>query len=544
MKALLTLCLLFLTLGNDSAQALSSDFKTIPVNKKIGEFPDAFDLSSPLTACISFNYLLLNGRESQMGAASSQRIRAYFSDSDKPDAEVNEKNRAAILNAFVNEVIVYKDAVAGVISRPSESYFSIRFMSHENNQWLNAGEDMAQSLPDSRMLFARKAERFYDFTKRIPILAQIPTDAAPFAGYLKEKGQDPKAFVLKAVAKHRLVIYGEIHRRQWSWELCRRVLNDKRFPESTGTIFMEISAHKQNDLDAFLAKETLDPELVLGVFREMQTEGWTDKGMYEFLLDVWRLNRTLPAEKRVKVVAVDIPRPFSTFRTSEEQKKFFDTVMNRNAFMAETIEKGLRSNRDPRHGLFIVGTLHVCKSPAPGYASSTSAAEIPSAGALLAAALPRGDVYAIFTHQAIMDNRGRIPGRIRYGIFDEAFSLNGDAPAAFEISGSPFGKEPFDALPEISYLTSTGTFADNYDGYIYLGPLDDEPSDYILPELYSDDFVLELSRRAALDNTTLPRWFGIEEAGRKAILDRQKRYGEGAKRWGRLPPLKAARPGR
>ena len=543
MKTLLTLCLLFLPLGNVFGQALPSDFKTIPVNKTIGEFSDTFDLSSPLTACISFNYLMIKGQESKMGLASSQRIRAYFSDSDKPDAAVNEKRRASILNTFVNEVIQYKNSVACVISRPSESYYSIRYMSHENNQWLNAGEDAGTSLADSREVFLKKAGLFYDYTKRIPILSRMPADAAPFAKYLKNNGRDPKAFILTALAKHTLVIYGEIHRRQWSWDFCRSVLKDRMFPESAGTVYMEISAHKQNDLDAFLAKETLDPELILGVFREMQSGGWPDKGMYEFLLDVWRLNRTLPAEKRIHVVAVDIPRPFSTFRTAEEQKKYFDTVKNRNAFMSETIEKDIRSNRDPRHSLFIVGTGHVYKSSAPGFASSTSAMEVPSAGAILSARFP-GEVFAVFTHQAIIDNSGRIQGRLRNGAFDEAFALNGDAPVAFEIPSSPFGQEPFDALPEVSYKTATGTFADNYDGYVFLGPLDDEPSDYTLPELYSDDFVRELSRRAGLDRTTLPQWFGIEEATRQAILDKLKKDSEGTKRWAKLPPLKTARAGR
>lgn len=544
MKALLTLFLLFIPFVSGNGQVLSSDLETIPVNKKIREFPDVFDLSSPLSACVSFNYLLAKGQEGKMGVASSQRIRAYFADPDKPAAAVSEKRREAYLNTLVNEVIIYKHAVAGVISRPSESYYSIRFMSLEGGRWLNAGEDMGMSLADAREGFAKKVERFYDFTKRIPVLSRVPTDPAPFAKYLKRNGREPKPFVLQALAKHQLVIYGEIHRRQWSWDFCRSVINDPKFARSAGTIYMEISAHKQGDLDAFLAKESPDPELILGTFREMQSGGWPDQGMSEFLLDVWRLNRALPAEKRIKVVAVDIPRPFSTFKTSEEQKKYFDTVMNRNAFMAETIEKDIRSNRDPRHGLFIVGTGHVYKSSAPGFASSMTATKIASAGALLSARLPRGEVYALFTHQAIIDNNGSVQGRIRGGVFDEAFALNGDAPVAFEIPRSPFGREPFDALPEVSYETATGTYADNYDGYVFLGSLDREPTEYLLYDLYSDDFVKELVRRAGLDHSTLEKWFGIETASKEAIIENIRKENEGKKRWGKLSPLKAAKTGR
>jgi hypothetical protein len=538
------LLVLALSLGNGIGQGLSSDFETISVGKRIGEFPDVFDLSSPLSACISFNYLRLKGLESKLGQASSMRIRGYFAGPNQADSVVSDNKRAAILNTLVNEVIVFKDSVAGVISRPSEDYYSIRYMSCEAGQWLNAGEDMGMTLEDSRQVFAKKAGLFADFAKRIPVLARVPTDFAPFAEYLKTNGRPPKTFILEALARHRLVIYGEIHRRRWSWDLCRSVIGDKVFAESTGTVYMEISAHKQGDLDAFLAKEAPDPELILGVFREMQSQGWPDKGMYEFLLDIWRLNRTLPAAKRIRIIAVDIPRPFSTFRTPEEQKAFFDSVMNRNAFMAEAIEKDMRTSKDPRHGLFIVGTGHVYKSSPPGFASSTSATTVPSAGALLSTGLPRGEVYAVFTHQAIVDNRGSIQGRLRGGAFDEAFAMNGNAPVAFAVNGSPFGREPFDALPEISYRTAAGTYADNYDGYIFLGPLADEPADYILYELYSADFVKEMARRAGLDHATLREWFGVEEATPEAIVAEIKKNTEGKKRWEGLPPLKTAEPGR
>ena len=49
---------------------------------------------------------------------------------------------------------------------------------------------------------------------------------------------------------------------------------------------MEISSAERADWSAFLAKEAMDPELILDTFREVQSEGWPDKGMYEFLCEV------------------------------------------------------------------------------------------------------------------------------------------------------------------------------------------------------------------------------------------------------------------
>ena len=58
----------------------------------------------------------------------------------------------------------------------------------------------------------------------------------------------------------------------------------------------------------------------------------------------------------------------------------------------------------------------------------------------------------------------------------------------------------------------------------------DEPADYLLYELYSPDFVKELSRRAAMENSTLQKWFGVEAATPEAIIAQAKKDHEGKKR--------------
>jgi hypothetical protein len=176
----------------------------------------------------------------------------------------------------------------------------------------------------------------------------------------------------------------------------------------------------------------------------------------------------------------------------------------------------------------------------PGFASAArSATPSGSAGSLLSRRFAEGDVYTIFTHLPIVDNGGKLHGRIRNGLYDHVFHMNGNKPIAFNLKNSPFGREPFDALPEICYKPDAGTFAQNYDGYIFLGSLDVEPSDYLLYELYSDAFVKELTRRAGLENTTVQTWFDIKEISKEAIISKLKEQHEGRKRWTGLSPLPA-----
>jgi len=532
MKSILLLLSLSLFHLNMFGQTLPADFETLDVGRKIADFADRFDLSTPLNSGVTFNYLLSKGQNSGLKSASSLRIKVYFAEDGAPDSMVSPKTRDYFLQTLVQEVIVYKKAIACMISQYPDSLFSIRYLSFEDNHWLNTGEDGADSLSEARVKFYEKSGIFLEYQKRIEVLSQPATPPRSLLTFLEKEGMDPGEFVLDALEGYPLVIYGEIHKRMWSWNLGKSLIRDKRFPESTGTVFLEISAHSQKVIDAFLANPKLEEESILEVFREIQSNGWHDRGMFEFIIEVWKLNQTLPGEKKIKIIAADIPRPFGAFKTAAEQNSYFENGPDRNEFMVQTVENHLRNKSDGRHGLFIVGAGHA-------YKSSPLAPSQGTAGALLAARLPKGGVFSIFTHTPISDNGGKIHGRIRQGSFDLAFRLNGDKPVAFRLKDSPFGREPFDALPEMSYFSAAGTFSDNYDGYVFLGSLDDEPNDYILYDLYSDEFVKELQRRAAMENSSVQEWFGVKEARKEAIIEKLKEQYGGSKRWlGKLPMLK------
>lgn len=108
------------------------------------------------------------------------------------------------------------------------------------------------------------------------------------------------------------------------------------------------------------------------------------------------------------------------------------------------------------------------------------------------------------------DNHGGNKSSIRGGIFDKAFELNGNKPIGFKLADSPFGDEPFDGIYEIKYKTATGRFEDNFDGYLFLVPLSDEPKAIPMTEIFKDEFVAEMKRRAsAMGYDNLRQiWFG------------------------------------
>lgn len=73
------------------------------------------------------------------------------------------------------------------------------------------------------------------------------------------------------------------------------------------------------------------------------------------------------------------------------------------------------------------------------------------------------------------------------------------------MKNSPFGHE----IVEI-WKDGFGCLEQNYDGYIYLGgePID-KHKEYRLTEIYTEEFVKELKRRAFLLGDEDASWFGV-----------------------------------
>lgn len=501
-------------------QELSSDFRTIQINKKIKEFPDTLDLGSPLKSCVTINYIMINGKDRLWSEVSTIKFKNSFPDPTTPDSKVNEELKSLFLETTIKEIIYYKDSIACTISEINGSNYLIRFFYLENSKWVNAGEDEIKDLENARQSFKNYADNKLHDLRRVVALSNVPTDTSSFINYLKNRGCDPKEFVLNKLNKYKLVMYGEIHQRKASWDFLQEIVKDKRFAKNIGVIFMEMASHKQNDINRFLANDTIDKELLLNVFREYMVGGWIDKGMFDFVECVWQTNKKMPKGKKIKIIAADTPRPFSTFQSKEDMRNS-DAKYDRDEFMASTIINYLESKKDKRNALFIVGSGHTCKTTQ-------------SAGSILSKKMSH-NLYSIFQHSPRVEEGATIYERIRHGIFDYAFYKLENKSVAFELKNSPFGKEPFDGLN----YDGTGTYEENYDGYLFFGSLDNEPNGELLMDLFNDQFINEMDRRLHLEGSSLMIDWGLKELSKKAVIDHIKAK-QSQTRWGNyLKPLQA-----
>ena len=509
--------------------------QTITINKQLKEFPDTYDLSTPLKAGITCSYLLVNGKQRLWRDVSAFTIREYLPKSDAPDETVNEASKTRRLNGIISEVLAYKDSVACMVTEIDSAYYSLRLLGLDDGKWLNMGEDLGRSPENSREVFYQKAPFALNKLQRSIVVKKVPTDTLTFVNYVKQQGIEPKDFMIEALATHPLVIYGELHRRQVSWDFLSSALHDKRFVEKTGTVFIELPAYQQSEFDRFYASKELDTEILLDIMRSEQIYGWWDRGEYEFLINIWKLNQTLPVDKRIKVVATDEQLPYKQLKTKEDCEKTLTTLSDRNTNMANVVERTIQSKKDKRNCLFVVGYGHAYKSHVPGGASAARGQEPAlTAGAQLVQRLSAKNVFVVFQHVPMGSNSG-VFGLMRQGFFDAVFEKTGNKPVAFRLPGSPFGAEPFDADYPMSFDNRVGTFEDNFDGYIFLQPLKDEKSDYILYDVWSDRFVEEMKRRAEICDFNMNRWLGTDdELTREKVVSVFREEYEGKKRWSQL----------
>lgn len=103
MKLFSALILLF-TITNANGQQFTSDFRTIAINRKVKEFPDKFDLSSPLNSFVTLKYILLNGKDGLQWKICPADKKSLLPDSTTPDSKVPEDIRQFHLNTIINEI--------------------------------------------------------------------------------------------------------------------------------------------------------------------------------------------------------------------------------------------------------------------------------------------------------------------------------------------------------------------------------------------------------------------------------------------------------
>ncbi len=165
------------------------------IGKKVAQFPQPQDLSTPESACAAYKKASgLEGAERIVDLSWVQlnpdEVRKFWERAKKEDPENIYLN--AVKGSYIIEVLTYKADYASVISYlpfspgTGKSPYSRRSFGRINGQWKNLGEDRLPSLEAARESFNRKKERLYEHFDGIKKAHQISQPGAMRADQFPE----------------------------------------------------------------------------------------------------------------------------------------------------------------------------------------------------------------------------------------------------------------------------------------------------------------------------------------------------------------------
>lgn len=458
------------------------------VNKKVCDFPEKEDFSSPEAAYATINRLSASGDHEFWRRVSVKKL-AQRMPIQKGKRKVSKIAAHGWLNANILEVRIFRDTYAGVIAKVPNDWKKIidyRSLEFEDGRWLNTGNDVFGSVEEARKKFKILSSRYAERPTR-PKIDDPLAYLKPFVEFLESNAEDPKAFVVKALAKYKVVIMGEIHHRPRYWAFNSSLIADPDFAKHAGTIYMELPSNAQKLIDKFLAEGKCDTMHVINMLRDMLWMGWPDQPMLDFFIAVWKANQNLLPKKRLRIVLVDMERPWGKIQKRSDWKQY---NVNRDQYMADNIVQDIQKHpNEKRNGLFIVGVGHTALNFDISFFGDYP---LETAGRHLQQKLEPGNVYAIMQHRCMMTNMGRVDGRLCLGLFDSAFAALGNKTMAFTLESGPFGEQMYDGQPDKQVWSR---FRDGFNAYLYLGPLETEIFSPLIDGFYTDEFVKELERR-------------------------------------------------
>jgi hypothetical protein len=505
----------------------TSPIRSYTVNKKVSNFPPLRDLSSPEAAyaTIMRDFMATGASGSEWSEISVRQIHGTQRQQVSPERASN------CLDAQIQEVIIYRDRLAIVIAkmrgRDTVGYDQ-RFLFYANDRWLNSGHDgLTSTIEKARDNFLRKSERMYkgdlhkqkrrEFLKKQPV-ADPNSYLKPYVEFLQKQGHQPHSFMMEAFSKYQLVVMGEIHNRPTYWAFNAELVRDPAFARTVGTVYMELPSNHQDNIDRFLVQNTCEKELVIQMLRDLFELGWPCKPTLEFFVAVWKVNQRLPSDAKLRIRLVDMQRPWEKIQKKEDWQAY---NVDRDQFMARNVLDDIRSKNDKRNGFFIVGMGHAMEE------FHLSEGTPKPVGWYLKQEL--GDqLFTVFQHAPVMTNHGETSGRLALGLIDSAFAQLDDKPIAFTLGEGPFGKLPFDGMPDADVY---GTFDNGYDAYLYLIRLEDEILSPLIEGFYCDEFMPEIDRRCRLMNDGKPLFSDIDMPTTERVIKMRAAYWGQPRSW-------------
>lgn len=279
--------------------------------------------------------------------------------------------------------------------------------------------------------------------------------------YLRREAHSPDEYVLSKLQSHRIVILGENHWVQHDVNLVLDLIPRLKDSGATALGVEMFRVSDQKRIDEVVTANQWDPNRAMTI---MQTASWPYVEYFEIIHAVWKVNRSLPAAKRLTLLALG---PESDWRD-----RLLPLGQTYDTFMAQTVSAYLKQPHD--RILIYCGVHHAF--------TRYYQPELPRAERVEQFMNRMGNVlWRDFGEEVFMITLHR-PWQCRMGgKWGRCLPLSGAIDCAADVIGHPVGfdvaRSPFAEMkigPEFLYALGYPSlrFGDISDGYIWVMPIE------------------------------------------------------------------------
>ncbi len=337
----------------------------------------------------------------------------------------------------------------------------------------------------------------------VKVIFYQPQELLPYVSYLQSHARPAIEYTLQLFRTYDLVILAErTHPETTQWEFIYELTSHPEFSAGVGHIFTEYgSVRQQEALEQVLNTADLEEAALnqrcIELLRNfpLWPYGWHNSNIYEYLKKLHRLNRTLPADRRIALYFSDVPWQWEG-KTPEDYAHYWSTeIPQRDRIMADRVIRRFREilqSSTPREkALVIMNTRHAFRTGGNNTAD------------FLFQAFP-GRTANVMLNMTALD-LGGLSGEyqgtyncpVRNGLWDAAFWKMGDVPLGFDFKGSPFGGDLFD-LHTYFALSGNLRYENVFTGMVFYRPLSQHMVASSIPGYYDEPFKQTVWRRARL----------------------------------------------
>jgi hypothetical protein len=331
----------------------------------------------------------------------------------------------------------------------------------------------------------------------------------PYVTFLKRAHATPIDYVMALFDRYDVVVLCErAHPEFTQWEYIYDLVRDRRFLDRVGHVFTEYGLRNtQPVLDEFLnAPDLSEADIAARAIQVMRGISiwpyWNNTNFYEYLKKLYRLNQTLPREKRIQHYFTDVALDWDSIHSKRDFRSF---LLDRDRKMSDVITGRMVeiAVSEPRKKCLVVMNYRHAFGPI----KSRTGSLMDNTGRFLFEAIPGrvANVLLVNLVPIVPTYAVTIMAPVQGGAWDAAFEEAGNRPVGFDLAGTPFGEDGFDLYPFDPTMAARYRYQDVFTGYVIDRPLDGQFVERGIPGLYEgvEKIVLERSRRIDADTYAL-----------------------------------------